>query len=178
MFRIDDPTAVGSLPTPEAAGTEGYFTEGNPGSGVPATLVRGSFLNMVQEELRAVVVAGGLTPSKTTYDQLLNAIKAVAIGQFVHSLGSLGTPGYVKLPDGVIIQWGNVVTSPGGAVAVTFPIAFPGAAAALVTGTGAAAAAVTSFDTLSSAGFNMNGWTSSTGARVAIANAWWIAIGY
>jgi hypothetical protein len=60
MFRIDDPSATASLPAPEAAGTEGYWTEGNPGSGVPATLERASWFNMVQEELRAVVVAGGL----------------------------------------------------------------------------------------------------------------------
>lgn len=77
MFRIDDSTAATSLPTPEAAGTEGYFTEGNPVAGTPATNVRGSWLNMIQEELRAVVVAGGLTPSKTTYNQLLAAIKRI-----------------------------------------------------------------------------------------------------
>ncbi|KDR25420.1 hypothetical protein [Caballeronia zhejiangensis] len=77
MFRIDDPTAATSLPTPEAAGTEGFFTEGNPTAGTPATNVRGSWLNMIQEELRAVVVAAGLTPSKTTYTQLRDAIKSM-----------------------------------------------------------------------------------------------------
>ena len=77
MFRIDDPTAATSLPVPEAAGTEGYFTEGNPVAGTAATLVRGSFLNMIQEELRAIVVAGGLVPSKTTYNQVLAAIRAL-----------------------------------------------------------------------------------------------------
>ncbi|MFM0002749.1 hypothetical protein PQR57_17145 [Paraburkholderia dipogonis] len=74
MFRIDDATAASSLPTPEAAGTEGYFTEGNPATGTPATLERASWFNMVQEELRAIVVAGGLTPSKTTYTQVRDAI--------------------------------------------------------------------------------------------------------
>jgi len=75
MFRIDDATAATSLPTPEAASTEGYFTEGNPTAGTPATNVRGSWLNMIQEELRAVVVAGGITPSKTTYNQVYLAIQ-------------------------------------------------------------------------------------------------------
>jgi hypothetical protein len=84
MFRIDDPSAAASLPAPEAAGTEGYWTEGNPGSGVPATLERASWFNMVQEELRAVVVAGGLTPSKTSYNQLLNAIKALTSGRLLN----------------------------------------------------------------------------------------------
>ncbi|SAL25760.1 hypothetical protein AWB73_01940 [Caballeronia turbans] len=77
MFRIDDPTAATSIPTPEAAGTEGFFTEGNPTAGTPATNVRGSWLNMIQEELRAVVVAGGLTPSKTTYNQVLSALNTL-----------------------------------------------------------------------------------------------------
>lgn len=77
MFRIDDATAATALPAPEAAGTEGYFTEGNPTAGTPATNVRGSWLNMIQEELRAIVVAGGLTPSKTTYNQVLSAIKRI-----------------------------------------------------------------------------------------------------
>jgi len=77
MFRIDDPTAATSLPAPEAAGTEGYFTEGNPTAGTPATNVRGSWLNMIQEELRAIVVAAGLAPSKTTYTQVRDAIKTM-----------------------------------------------------------------------------------------------------
>jgi len=77
MYRIDDPTAATSLPTPESAGTEGYFTEGNPATGTPATRVRGSWLNMLQEELRAVVVAGGLTPSKTVFTQVRDALLAL-----------------------------------------------------------------------------------------------------
>ncbi|WP_225031819.1 hypothetical protein [Paraburkholderia sp. XV] len=80
MYRIDDATAAATLPPPEAAGTEGYFTEGNPATGTPATNVRGSWLNMLQEELRAIVVAGGQTPSKTTYNQVLQAILTL-IGQ-------------------------------------------------------------------------------------------------
>ncbi|MFM0022202.1 hypothetical protein [Paraburkholderia azotifigens] len=82
MFRIDDATAAGSLPAPEAAGTEGYFTEGNPATNTPATKVRGSWLNMIQEELRAIVVAAGLTPSKTTYNQVLTAIQKLTQGAY------------------------------------------------------------------------------------------------
>ncbi|MFX1675217.1 hypothetical protein PWR63_23705 [Paraburkholderia sp. A2WS-5] len=76
MYRIDDATAATSLPTPETAGTEGYFTEGNPATGTPATKVRGSWLNMIQEELRALVIYGGLTPSKIVYTQVRDAIIA------------------------------------------------------------------------------------------------------
>lgn len=76
MQRIDDASAAASIPTPEAAGTPGFWTEGNPGGGVPATLVRASFLNMIQEEMVGVVTASGQAPSKLNYTQLLNALKA------------------------------------------------------------------------------------------------------
>jgi hypothetical protein len=77
MYRIDDPSASTTLPTPEAALTEGYWTEGNPGSGIPATLERASWFNMVQEELRAIPVAAGIVPSKTVYNQILSALKSM-----------------------------------------------------------------------------------------------------
>jgi hypothetical protein len=75
MFRIDDATAATSLPAPETAGTEGYFTEGNPTAGAPATNVRGSWLNMIQEELCAILAAAGITRSKTTYNQVNSALQ-------------------------------------------------------------------------------------------------------
>ncbi|WP_434715520.1 hypothetical protein [Paraburkholderia sp. A3RO-2L] len=75
MYRIDDATAATSLPTPETAGTEGYFTEGNPATGTPATKVRGSWLNMIQEELCAILAAAGITRSKTTYNQVNSALQ-------------------------------------------------------------------------------------------------------
>ncbi|SIT43653.1 conserved hypothetical protein [Paraburkholderia piptadeniae] len=75
MFRIDDATAANSLPAPEAAGAEGYFTEGNPATGTPATNVRGSWLNMIQEELCAILAAAGIVRAKTTYNQVNAALQ-------------------------------------------------------------------------------------------------------
>lgn len=75
MYRIDDATAATSLPVPESAGTEGFFTEGNPATGTPATKVRGSWLNMIQEELCAVLAAAGIARSKTTYNQVNSALQ-------------------------------------------------------------------------------------------------------
>ncbi|MDB5853302.1 MAG: Bacteriophage tail fiber protein [Herminiimonas sp.] len=99
MFRIDDPSAAAALPAPEAAGTEGYFTEGNPGV-TAASLVRASFLNMIQEELRAITVAGGQTPSKTTYNQVLLALQALFVGlsgnQTVAGTKSFSSPPIAK----------------------------------------------------------------------------------
>lgn len=134
MFRIDDPSASTTLPAPEAAGIEGFFTEGNPATGVPATLERASWFNMVQEELRAVVVAAGLAPSKTTYNQVLTAIQALiaptGISQFASSKAGSG---YQKLPSGLILQWGsfnvNDTANTATAYSCNFPTAFPTACA-------------------------------------------------
>ncbi len=48
MFGIDHATAAEAEPARPAAGTAGYFTDGNPGSGTPATIVPAWFLNMLQ----------------------------------------------------------------------------------------------------------------------------------
>jgi len=78
MFLTDDPTAVSTLPTPGAAGTPGYFTDGNPGSGTPATILRADFMNMLALELQNIILAAGLTPSKTTFNQVLSAINILS----------------------------------------------------------------------------------------------------
>jgi hypothetical protein len=75
MFQTDQASAVTSLPVPSAAHTPGYFTNGNPATGLPATVVDADFLNMSMMEIINVVTAAGLTPSKTTYNQLLAAIR-------------------------------------------------------------------------------------------------------
>lgn len=116
------------MPVPEAAGTEGFWTEGNPATGVPATLERASWFNMVQEELRAVAVAGGQTPSKTQYNQVLGALQ---------SMYGAGRPGHVftandwvPLPGGLILQWGQFTQNDSGTstfYSFTLPIAFPSA---------------------------------------------------
>ncbi|MDR5784055.1 hypothetical protein QCE63_32055 [Caballeronia sp. LZ065] len=175
MFRIDDATAATSLPTPEAAGTEGYFTEGNPTSGTPATNVRGAWLNMIQEELRAVVVAGGLTPSKTTYNQVYQALQALFPLKSLFA-AVLSTNGYLKIPTPagtLFIQWG---TANGASGTWTFPIAFPTAVARVFVNNADTGAtyATTSVWSLSSAGFYR--WNSS-GAAVS-GNTSLLAIGY
>ncbi|OAK66070.1 hypothetical protein A3K87_09905 [Variovorax paradoxus] len=79
MFAIDDATAVAVMPTPEAAGTAGYFTEGNPALGVAATYLRASFLNGLMQELLNVLAGAGVAPSKTTYNQILTALRTNAL---------------------------------------------------------------------------------------------------
>ncbi len=77
MFQTDQATASNTLPAPASAGTPGYFTNGNPGSGVPATILDADFMNMLMIELSNVVTGAGITLSKTTYNQVLSAIKRI-----------------------------------------------------------------------------------------------------
>lgn len=78
MRRIFDPTAAASLPAvPTLAGVDGFFTGGNPTGGVPATRVRAWWLNMVQEELIALLTAAGITPNVASNAQVLAALQAM-----------------------------------------------------------------------------------------------------
>jgi hypothetical protein len=168
MFRIDDPTAAASLPAPEAAGTEAYWTEGNPGTGVPATLMRASFFNMVQEELRAIVIAAGLTPSKTNYSQILTALQTIwGPGRAGHVYGGND---WIPLGGGMIFQWAQVTSSASADATWTFPVAFPanvfGAFGTYTHGAGSGSVVVSSgIPALSGIGFGA--YNSTTAARVA-----------
>lgn len=90
MFRIDNSTATGAMPAPAAAGQEGYFTDGDPAGGTPATIVPADWLNLVQEEILAVIEGAGIAPDKAATDQLLAGIVAtvgkVGIGQGRHTV--------------------------------------------------------------------------------------------
>ena len=68
MHRID---TAGALPG-------GAFFDGDPTSGVEATVVDDDWLNAVQEELATVVeTGGGLTLNKASHGQVLAAIRAM-----------------------------------------------------------------------------------------------------
>ena len=69
----------------------------------------------------------------------------LATTAFAYGLASKAQNGYVKLPNGVIIQWADL---PSGTTSIAFPIAFPTLCASVATG--------------------QNGATSSSIARVAI----------
>lgn len=78
MFRIDNATSAGSLPTPGAVGPnpDSYFTEGDPGLAVPATVVTADWLNALQEEIAYAIEQNGGTLDKTNRTQLKAAIDA------------------------------------------------------------------------------------------------------
>ncbi|MGC0155788.1 gp53-like domain-containing protein [Chromobacterium vaccinii] len=87
MYQYDDPTAVSQMPPPGAAGTAGYFTDGNPASGQPATLLRADFMNTLMMELVNAIQAGGLVPTKGKNNQLAQVLGGLApVGISVQSV--------------------------------------------------------------------------------------------
>lgn len=66
--------ASASPPSPPASPSAGYPTNGNPGTGTPATVPGEYWFHQVGEELRAIIVAAGLTPDEANLDQVLQAM--------------------------------------------------------------------------------------------------------
>ncbi|MBL8260944.1 MAG: hypothetical protein JNM58_00865 [Xanthomonadaceae bacterium] len=56
------------------------FTDGNPLTGTPATVLDAAFMNEVMYELINVLLAAGITPTKGVRTQLLDAIISIAAG--------------------------------------------------------------------------------------------------
>ena len=71
MYPIDGPGAV-----------DGQFTDGSPSTGQEATMVTAAWLNRIQEELLAIVLAAGITPDSEDNAQVLAAISSV-LGDYV-----------------------------------------------------------------------------------------------
>ncbi len=83
MKRIDTSTKSIDL---YGAGKDG-FTDGNPGSGVPATQLNASWFNTLQEEIAHVVEAVGsaLNPASLTqlYDSICSLITGIGDGRYL-----------------------------------------------------------------------------------------------
>lgn len=103
MFRIDVDSNTTVLPTPEVAGTPGYFrAQTDP----VQTQVSNDYMNMLQEEIINVLLAAGLTPSKTDYTQLAQAIGlksgAWTTGDVKATFKTVADSGWVMINDGSI----------------------------------------------------------------------------
>lgn len=61
--------------TAPVSGTPEYATSGDPGAGTPATVFPAYAFNAIQEELIAIIVAGGGTPDRTNNAQVLAALR-------------------------------------------------------------------------------------------------------
>jgi len=77
MFRVDDPSAVASMPALLAAGVPGFFGRGDPGNGVRPTVLTVDWANIVQEELVAIVAAAGISLDKPDLNQVLDALRVL-----------------------------------------------------------------------------------------------------
>jgi len=99
MYQIDNPTASSTLPAPSSAGTGGYFTDGNPATGVAPTVVPAEFLNMLMMELVNLVTAAGITPSKSDLTQVTGAVRSL-FGQY--GLGATSAVAIASLDDATI----------------------------------------------------------------------------
>lgn len=72
--------AIVSPPTAPVSPSNGYPTNGDPGAAQNATEPGAWWFHAIGEELRAVIVEGGLTPNISTLTQLRDAIKNIARG--------------------------------------------------------------------------------------------------
>lgn len=80
MHRIDVASAAAVLPSPAPVGTPGYFTEGNPLTSTPPTVVSADIMNALQEEVGRAIEAQGLTLDKGDNGQLAKALGRLAGG--------------------------------------------------------------------------------------------------
>ena len=78
MHRVDHSTAKSVRPAIQPAGTPGYFGDGDASMGDPPTILTADYMNALQEELVAAVLAANLTLTKSTNSQLAQAITIIA----------------------------------------------------------------------------------------------------
>lgn len=71
MQRVTRSSAVATMPArPANPSPPGWFTQGNPGGGVPATVPGYEWFNGIQAEMIALIERSGLTPDPDTLDQV------------------------------------------------------------------------------------------------------------
>jgi hypothetical protein len=98
MWWADAPGSDAVLPTPEAAGAApSYFQDLEDGDSL-STQVSRDFLNMLMLEVVNVILAAGISLSKTSYTQLRDAIKFLATGGVIHALDVGAANAYVINP--------------------------------------------------------------------------------
>jgi hypothetical protein len=101
MYQIDNSTAAVTQPASTAAGTPGFFTDGNPAAGLQATIVPAEWLNAVMLELKNSITASGQTLDKTKFNQLALAMAAQSPGRLLN-MRSLSGAGSVVPSNGAV----------------------------------------------------------------------------
>lgn len=106
MFRIDNSTATATLAAATGAGPnpDSYFTDGDPATSVPATVVTAEWLNMMQEEVVNVITGAGLTLDKADRTQLRAALSAMMSG-LSKSVIIENASFEASVVDGDVVRW-------------------------------------------------------------------------
>lgn len=80
MYRVNNATAVPALPAPSAGGPNPnrFYTDGDPTSGVPATIVEAEHLNMIQEELSRAIEDDGTVLDNGDNTQLRALVRKIS----------------------------------------------------------------------------------------------------
>lgn len=116
MQRVTRSTAIATQPPPPGSpGAPGFFTGGDPGGGVPATIPGYEWFNSVQEELAGIVLRAGLALDGADQAQVRKALDRL------HGGGLRGVTANTTLTAddaGVVL-----VNAAGGNVTVTLPAA-------------------------------------------------------
>lgn len=98
MHKIDGPGA--------APGN--VFTEGNPDSGVPATVVTDDWMNAVQAEICNAITAAGIALNKADNTQLADAIALLV--RRAKPIGTVITGYWLNAPTGTLLLHGQEVS--------------------------------------------------------------------
>jgi hypothetical protein len=171
----------GSAPSAPGSPSAGFPTDGVPGV-TPPTNPGAYWFHQIGEELRAVIAAGGVTPSAGTLTQLLAALRAL----FGTVLTSGSVPYGVKL-GAITVQWGTYssdITPEGAGPSVTFGTAFA-TACQVVMITGRNSGSDPTSDSWlevvsqSTTGFStLNQWGGGGTGTKTVHGFNWVAIGY
>lgn len=149
----------------------GSLVDNNTGNALPAAVDNTNWKYL------GTLGSNGL-PAATNTQSNAGSSSTVALVPSNFAQQSKTSEGYQKLPSGVIMQWGSISATSGSAdVSLTFPITFPTAVLSIAGTTGATTTgSFCSFNTLTTSGASVGGWSASTSRSVTPVK--WLAIGY
>jgi hypothetical protein len=195
--------ASGTPPAAPGSPSVGFPTDGDPATATPPTTPGAYWFHQITMEIVNAITAAGLTPSQSTLTQLRDAIAVLAspaapvqsvngrtgavtgvvdTSSFTGGNQSLASPGFQKLPGGLILQWvstavGDIASGGGTVGSVVFPTTFPTAILmppllSIVDATSSPAlAAVVTSSTTSGFAYRVQEWAASVQSATLVAFA-------
>ena len=102
MINAYEADAIETAPDLSKLLSIGYPTNGNPNSGIPATLPGAAWFYMVTAELMSVLTYADVTPDRNKVDQLITAITKL-----------IDSKAAATLPAGTILPYAGKIVPPG-----------------------------------------------------------------